>query len=93
MIREVVYPEDDYFATSPYTEEYTFDGHAASLTFWHRPLHAMTDAFTRAGFAISVISEPPFSPETPRELLPPDLGDRTSFLCFLFFVLEAQPVH
>jgi hypothetical protein len=48
----------------------------------------MTDAFTRAGFKISVISEPPFSPETPRELLPPDLGDRTAFLCFLFFVLE-----
>ena len=93
IIREVVYPEADYFATSPYTEEYTFDGDAASLTFWHRPLHAMTDAFTRAGFAISVISEPPFSPETPRELLPPDLGDRTSFLCFLFFVLEALPVR
>ncbi|ADB32595.1 Methyltransferase type 11 [Kribbella flavida DSM 17836] len=92
VIRPVVYPEADYFATSPYTEEYTFDGHTASLTFWHRPLHAMTDAFTRAGFAISVISEPPYSPETPRELLPPDLGDRTSFLCFLFFVLEARPV-
>jgi hypothetical protein len=58
------------------------------LTFWHRPLHAMTDAFTRAGFKISVISEPPFSPETPRELLPPGLGDRTAFLCVLFFVLE-----
>jgi SAM-dependent methyltransferase len=91
IIREVVYPKDDYFETSPYTEDYTFDGHEASLTFVHRPLHAMSDAFTRAGFAISVISEPPFSPETPRELLPPDLGDRTSFLCFLFFVLEALP--
>ena len=75
--------------TSPYTEDYTFDGQTAYLTFWHRPLHAMTDAFTRAGFTITVISEPPFSPETPRELLPPDLGDRTAFLCFLFFVLEA----
>jgi SAM-dependent methyltransferase len=93
VIREVVYPEADYFATSPYTEDYNFDGHAASLTFWHRPLHAMAEAFTQAGFAISVISEPPFSPETPRELLPPDLGDRTSFLCFLFFVLEALPVR
>jgi SAM-dependent methyltransferase len=92
IIREVVYPEDDYFATSPYTEEYTFDGQAASLTFYHRPLHAMSDAFTRAGFAISTISEPPFSPDVPRELLPPGLGERTSFLCFLFFVLEAKPV-
>jgi hypothetical protein len=49
----------------------------------------MTDDFTRAGFRISVISEPPFVPDTPRDLLPPDLGERTSFLCFLFLVLEA----
>lgn len=90
IIREVVYPQEDYFATSPYTEEYTFAGQTAELTFWHRPLHAMTDAFTRAGFGISVISEPPFAPDTPRDLLPPDLGDRTAFLCFLFFVLEAR---
>jgi SAM-dependent methyltransferase len=90
VIRPVVYPQEDYFATSAYTEDYTFDGHTVDLTFWHRPLHAMTDAFTRAGFRISVISEPPFSPDTPRELLPPDLGDRTAFLCFLFFVLVAE---
>lgn len=89
VIRPVVYPDEDYFATSPYTEDYTFDGQTVYLTFWHRPLHAMTDAFTRAGFRISVISEPPFSPDTPPELLPPDLGGRTAFLCFLFFVLEA----
>ena len=38
---------------------------------------------------ISVISEPPFSPDTPRELLPPQFANRTAFLCFLFFVLEA----
>lgn len=89
VIRPVVYPDEDYFATSPYTEDYTFDGQTVYLTFWHRPLHAMTDAFTRAGFRISVISEPPFSPDTPPELLPLDLGGRTAFLCFLFFVLEA----
>lgn len=89
VIRPVVYPEEDYFLVSPYTEDYTFDGQTAYLTFWHRPLHAMTDDFTRAGFRISVISEPPFVPDTPRDLLPPDLGERTSFLCFLFFVLEA----
>lgn len=89
MIRPVVYPDEDYFAITPYTEDYEFDGTTAQLTFWHRPLHAMADAFTRAGFRIAVISEPPFSPETPLELLPPDLGDRTSFVCFLFFVLEA----
>jgi hypothetical protein len=53
-------------------------------------LHAMTEAFTEAGFRISVISEPPFSPDAPSELLPPNLGDRTAFLCFIFFVLEAS---
>jgi hypothetical protein len=53
-------------------------------------LHAMTDAFTEAGFRISVISEPPASPDAPRELFPPHLGDRTAFLCFIFFVLEAS---
>ncbi len=89
VIRPVVYPDEDYFATTPYTEDYTFDGQTVDLTFWHRPLHAMSDAFTRAGFTIRVISEPPVASDTPPELLPPDLGDRRSFLCFLFFVLEA----
>jgi hypothetical protein len=74
------FAHEDYFATRPTPRVTPSTG---------RPLPAMTDAFTEAGFSISVISEPPFSPETPRELLPRDLGDRTAFLCFLFFVLEA----
>jgi hypothetical protein len=61
----------------------------ATLTYWHRPLHAMSDAFTEAGFRITVISEPPFSPDAPREILPSWIGDATAFLCFIFFVLEA----
>ncbi|MBV1849985.1 class I SAM-dependent methyltransferase [Catellatospora tritici] len=84
-------PSADYFSVTQYSDEYTFkDGQRAVLTFWHRPLHAMTDAFTAAGFRIAVISEPPFSPDTPRELLPPQLGDRTAFICFIFFVLDAH---
>ena len=83
-------PGADYFSVTQYSEEYTFDGQRAVLTYWHRPLHAMTDAFTQAGFRIAVISEPPFVPDTPRELLPPDLGDRTAFICFIFFVLDAH---
>jgi len=89
VIRPVVFPKEDYFEVSSYTEDYDFDGQTASLTFFHRPLSVMADEFTRAGFRISVISEPPYAPDTPRELLPPDIGDRTAFLCFLFFVLEA----
>ena len=49
----------------------------------------MTDAFTDAGFQVREVSEPPYATATPRELLPPDLGDRSAFVCFLFFVLEA----
>jgi ubiquinone/menaquinone biosynthesis C-methylase UbiE len=89
IIYKLAGPEADYFATLKWSEEYTFSGQSAVLTYWHRPLHAMTEAFTDAGFQISVISEPPPAPGTPRDLFPPHLGDRTSFLSFIFFVLEA----
>ena len=90
LVFEVTRPEGDYFAVTAYTDDHTFDGRPAELTYWHRPLHAMTDAFTAAGFAIDVVSEPPFAPDTPRELLPPGIGDRRAFICFLFFVLRAR---
>ena len=89
LVYKVYYPDADYFAVTEFTEEYDFAGTTASLTYWHRPLHAMTDAFTAAGFRVSVLSEPPPAPDTPRELLPAHLGGRTSFVCFVFFVLEA----
>ncbi|TLF81327.1 class I SAM-dependent methyltransferase [Nocardia cyriacigeorgica] len=84
------YPEADYFATVKHSEEYTFDGQKAVLTYWHRPLHAMTDAFIAAGFRTAVISEPPPAPEA-RDLFPGALPKSSSgrFLSFLFFVLEA----
>lgn len=85
----IVYPEADYFAVTRYSEDYTFDGEVTWLTFWHRPLHAMTDAFAAAGFRIAAVSEPPPAPDTPPEVLPPGLETGRSFLCFLFFVLEA----
>jgi SAM-dependent methyltransferase len=80
----------DYFATENRTEEWTMGGHTALMSFWTRPLHAMTDAFTAAGFRVAVISEPPPAPGA-RELFPEILADIPSaFLCFLFFVLEAD---
>jgi hypothetical protein len=79
----------DYFATSSMTVEWTARGQSAVLRFWHRPLHAMTDAFAAAGFRITTISEPPVAPDTPPELLPDDVAAGQRFLCFLFFVLEA----
>ncbi|MEW1837304.1 class I SAM-dependent methyltransferase [Nonomuraea angiospora] len=82
-----------YFEIRSRTDEWTMGGQTVQMRFWDRPLHAMTEAFTAAGFRISVISEPPFAPEA-RELFPEELREieptRTRFLCFLFFVLEAS---
>ena len=50
------------------------------MSFWHRPLHAMTDAFTAAGFRISVISEPAPAPAA-RELFPDDIAAKPSASC------------
>lgn len=90
IVYKLMDPSADYFAMTQFSDEFIFNGQSAVLTVWHRPLQAMTDAFTRAGFRLSAISEPPASPDTPRELLPPHLGDRTVFLSFIFFVLEAR---
>jgi hypothetical protein len=59
---------------------------------WHRPLPAMVSAFIGAGFRIAAIEEPLHAPDTPRELLPEAIADGRfrGFLCFLFFVLEAD---
>lgn len=85
----IVYPAADYFALTQYSEDYEFDGRNVSLTFWHRPLQAMTSSFAASGFRIVAVSEPPPAPDTPADLLPPGLPESGSFLCFLFFVLEA----
>ena len=81
----------DYFATYKRSEEWTFGGHTALMSFWHRPLHAMTNAFTAAGFQINVISEPFPAPEA-HELFPDAFVDKPSgaFVSFLFFVLQAD---
>jgi SAM-dependent methyltransferase len=78
----------DYFATSSRTEEWTVGGQTVPMSFWQRPLHAMTDAFTAAGFRVAVISEPAPAPAA-RELFPDVTAARPRFLCFLFFVLQA----
>lgn len=88
LIYKVIEPSADYFTLTEYAEEYVFNGRPAALTFWHRPLHAMTDAFTEAGFRIAVVSEPPIASDAPRDLLPPHLRDRTAFVGFIFFALE-----
>jgi ubiquinone/menaquinone biosynthesis C-methylase UbiE len=90
FIYKLAYPDADYFATREFSEDNTFSGQSAVLTYWHRPLHAVTGAFIDAGFRIAVMSEPSPAPQA-RELFPDELARFPSgaFLCFLFFVLEA----
>ena len=92
-VRRITHPDEAYFAINQYVEDFEFAGEKAALTMWHRPLHAMTNAFSEAGFAIKVVAEPDPSPDTPQELLPPLIrsGERTAFLCFIFFILEKEP--
>jgi SAM-dependent methyltransferase len=78
----------DYFTTYNWTEEWTMGGQNALMSFWERPLHAMTDAFTTAGFRICALSEPPPVPEA-RELFPEEFRMITTSPGFLFFVLHA----
>ncbi|MGW7381413.1 class I SAM-dependent methyltransferase [Streptomyces sp. NPDC054794] len=83
-------PRPDYFATTSYTFEWTLNGQSCPMRFWRRPFHAMTDAFTTAGFRIAAISEPQPDPAA-RELFPDDFHDLSTKTCFLFFVVEVPP--
>jgi SAM-dependent methyltransferase len=91
LMRHMAGEKPSYFGTRNRIEEWIMGGQSAQMSFWDRPLHAMTEAFTAAGFRISVISEPPYVPEA-RELFPEEFREITGprFLSFLFFVLEAN---
>ncbi|MFH8367460.1 class I SAM-dependent methyltransferase [Streptomyces sp. NPDC018031] len=80
-------PRPDYFATTSYTFDWTFGGRSVPMRFWRKPLHAMTDAFTTAGFRLSAISEPQPDPAA-RELFPEGFHDLSTRTTFLFFVVE-----
>jgi ubiquinone/menaquinone biosynthesis C-methylase UbiE len=90
----LVRPDADYWATYEWSYPVcTSSGHSYVLANWHRPLPAMIDAFTGAGFRITVISEPPPAPDTPRHLLPDFMQDKppgAAWLEFMFFVLQAD---
>ncbi|MEV0613302.1 class I SAM-dependent methyltransferase [Nonomuraea sp. NPDC050404] len=77
-----------YLTTYNWTEEWTMDGRTVPMSFYHRPVHAMTDAFTAAGFRLAVISEPQPLPAA-RELFPDEFRALSTGPSFLFFVLEA----
>ncbi|MET9539700.1 class I SAM-dependent methyltransferase [Streptomyces sp. NPDC006553] len=83
-------PRPDYFATTSYAFDWTFGGRSVPMRFWRRPLHAMIDAFTTAGFRLSALSEPQPDPAA-RELFPEDFHDLSTKPTFLFLVVEVPP--
>ncbi|SED61211.1 class I SAM-dependent methyltransferase [Streptomyces melanosporofaciens] len=83
-------PRPDYFATTGYTFDWTLNGQSFPMKFWRKPLHAMTDAFTTAGFRLAVVSEPQPDPAA-RELFPDGFHDLSTTPTFLFFVVEVPP--
>jgi ubiquinone/menaquinone biosynthesis C-methylase UbiE len=84
----MVDPRPDYFATTSYTFEWTFGGRSVPMTFWRKPLHAMIEAFTAAGFHLASIDEPQPDPAA-RELDPDGFERLSTSPAFLFFVVEA----
>jgi len=82
-------PDANYFDITEFSYDAEHAGRTVTYRNWHRPLQAMNDAFTAAGFRVNVISEPPISPDTPPELRPPHQNHPARFICFIFFVLEA----
>ncbi|GMA32769.1 class I SAM-dependent methyltransferase [Litorihabitans aurantiacus] len=86
FVRQYNAMEENYFATYRYGEEVELAGRTTTLTFWHRPLQDVIRAFVDADLDLRVVGEPPPSPDTPADLLPPRIasGERSAFLCFLF---------
>lgn len=75
----------DYFGTFQLDDRWEKGGEVMDMRYWRRPLHAMTDALTAAGFTIDTIAEPLPLPET-RERFPADYRLLSTQPQFLFFV-------
>jgi SAM-dependent methyltransferase len=77
---------DDYFAVKQVTESWTMGGGEFPVTYWRRPLTAMTEAIAVAGFVIEALIEPePISDL--RERNPTAYGELRRSPGFLFFRL------
>ena len=80
---------DDYFAVRQVTETWTLVGGPFDVTFWRRPLTAMTAAVTAAGFVIDRLVEPVPAPQLREQDPEADARLRTS-PAFLFFRLAKR---
>jgi SAM-dependent methyltransferase len=79
-----------YFETRRITETWHKGGTATRVTFWRRPLTAMTTAFRAAGFAIEDVVEPMPLPAC-AERFPDDHARLTTAPRFIFFRLRRPP--
>jgi hypothetical protein len=77
---------DNYFAMLQVTETWEKSGQPFEVTFWRRPLTAMTAAISDAGFVIDRLVEPEPSPELRQRNPQADARIRTGPR-FLFFRL------
>jgi ubiquinone/menaquinone biosynthesis C-methylase UbiE len=80
---------DDYFAVEQVTETWQKGGQPFEVTFWRRPLTAMTAAIGSAGFVIDRLVEPDPSPEL-RQRHPQDYDKIRTRPRFLFFRLTKR---
>jgi ubiquinone/menaquinone biosynthesis C-methylase UbiE len=78
---------EDYFAVKQISETWTKGGRPFEVTFWRRPLTAMTEAITAAGFVIERLVEPTPSPDLGARHAEDDRWLRTRPQ-FLFFRLR-----
>jgi ubiquinone/menaquinone biosynthesis C-methylase UbiE len=77
----------DYFGTFQLDDRWEKGGETLEMRYWRRPLHAMTEALSAAGFIIDVISEPRPLPEA-RERFPADYQRLSTQPQFLFFAVH-----
>jgi 2-polyprenyl-3-methyl-5-hydroxy-6-metoxy-1,4-benzoquinol methylase len=80
---------EDYFAIMQVTETWHKGGQPFDVTFWRRPLTAMTAAITGAGFVIDQLVEPAPLPELQRSS-PQDYDKLRTRPGFLFFRLTKR---
>jgi len=77
----------DYFALTQVTEVWSKGGRGYDVTFWRRPLTAMTEAIAAAGFVIERLVEPQPQPEA-RDVDPAAYEALSTQPAFLFFRLR-----
>jgi len=81
---------EDYFAVKQVTEIWSKGSGEFEVTFWRRPLTAMTQAITAAGFVIEKLVEP--QPRVELRLSDPAAHEQLSTKpAFLFFRLRPAP--